>query len=114
MRTEAAPAAATPDSSLPANTNQAQLSNGPEIQPLPPSQPGEVHIQVDAPFVFEGKKHSTPVPIDEAAALPVMTSETKPVRLEPQVQPPPDTKQPEPEHHRVLRRIGKFFTAIFR
>ena len=108
--------AATPDSIAPANPNLAQLSNGPETRALPPSQPGEVHVQVDAPFIFEGKKHSTPAPVDEAPALPVITAEAKPVQLDPQVQPPPapaPAKQPEPEHHRVLHRIGRFFTAIF-
>ena len=119
MRTDVAAAAAAPDSSAAPNTNLAQLSlsSGPETRALPPSQPGEVHVQVEAPFVFEGKKRSTPAPVDEAAALPVTTSEAKPVRLEPQVQPPPaptPAQQPEPEHHRVLHRIGRFFSAIFR
>jgi hypothetical protein len=87
------------------------LSSGPEIQPLPPSQPGEVHVQVDAPFVFRGKKHPAhPAPADEAAALPVMESSTRLPRLETQVQPPP---APAPERHPVLRRIGRFFAAIF-
>ena len=48
MRTEATPAAEIPNSSPPANSNLAQLSNGPETRALPPSQPGEVHVQVDA------------------------------------------------------------------
>jgi len=116
MRTEATPAAEIPDSSPPANSNLAQLSNGPETRALPPSQPGEVHVQVDAPFIFEGKKRPTAAPVDEAAALPVITTEARPVQLNPQVQPPPapaPAKQPEPEHHRVLHRIGRFFTAIF-
>jgi hypothetical protein len=107
MRTDTAPA----DSGAP-NPNSAQtLSNGPEIQPPPPSQPGEVHVQVDAPFVFEGKKR--PTPADEAATLPVVSSRIEPVRLDAQVQPPP-AAQPEPEHNRLLHRIGRFFTAIFR
>jgi hypothetical protein len=116
MRTEATPAAEIPNSSPPANSNLAQLSNGPETRALPPSQPGEVHVQVDAPFIFEGKKRPTAAPVDEAAALPVITTEARPVQLNPQVQPPPapaPAKQPEPEHHRVLHRIGRFFTAIF-
>jgi hypothetical protein len=116
MRTQTTPAAAIPDSIAPANPNLAQLSNGPETRALPPSQPGEVHVQVDAPFIFEGKKRPTAAPVDEAAALPVITTEARPVQLNPQVQPPPapaPAKQPEPEHHRVLHRIGRFFTAIF-
>ena len=118
LRAAASPSPASADSESSANTNLAQtLSSGPETRPLPPSQPGEVHIQVDAPFVFEGKKHPAPAPVDEVAALPVTPSTTQPVRLEPQVQPPPapaPTAQPEPEHHRLLHRIGRFFTGIFR
>jgi AMIN domain len=130
MRTENSPV--TVDSELPANATLAQgaspateakpsretpqtLSSGPEIQPLPPSQADEVHVQVDAPFVFRGKKHAPPpAPTDEAAELPVMESSTQPPRLETQVQPPPaPNAQANTDRHPVLRRIGKFFAAIF-
>jgi hypothetical protein len=145
MRTDTPPAAPIPDSKLPANTSLAQgsaspetaamsdndapgddarktLSNGPEIQPLPASQPNDVHIQVDAPFVFHAKKRPLaqpvqPAPIDEATALPVMESSARPVQIEAQVQPPPtpapDT-QAKTEHHRLLRWIKGLFAAIFR
>ena len=119
MRTDASPPATT-ESESSANTNLPQtLSNGPETQPLPPSQPGEVHIQVDAPFVFEGKKRTPPATADEVAALPMMASASRQARLEAQVQPPPvpvpvPSPQPQPEHHRLLHRIGRFFAAIFR
>jgi hypothetical protein len=114
LRAEASPAA-IPDSGA-ANTNLAQtLSNGPETRPLPPPQPGEVHIQVDAPMVFEAKKRSPPAPVDEAAAQPATASSIKPVQLEAQVQPPPaPAPRPQPEHHRLLRQIGRFFSAIWR
>ena len=86
-----------------------------ETQPLPPSQPGEVHIQVDAPFVFEAKNRPPPAPTREAAELPVMASATRPVPLETQVQPPPAaTSGPQPDHHHLLRRIGRFFAGVFR
>jgi hypothetical protein len=118
LRTDKSPATPIPDSDLSPNITLAQtLSNGPEIQPLPPSQPGDVHIQVDAPIVFQAKKRPPPGPADEAAVLPVVASPTTPVRLEAQVQPPPApaaSTQPEPERHRLLRRVGRFFAAIFR
>jgi hypothetical protein len=118
LRTDKSPATPIPDSDTSPNITLAHtLSNGPEIQPLPPSQPGDVHIQVDAPFVFHGKKRPPPGPADEAAALPAVASLTLPVRLEAQVEPPPDpaaSTPPEPEHHRLLRRVGRFFAAIFR
>jgi hypothetical protein len=132
MRTDSSPTTPTPDSELPANSTLAQgssseiaakptggapqvLSNGPEILPLPPSQPGDVHIQVDAPFVFNAKKITAvpPAPTDEAAALPVMESSARPVRLEAQVQPPPAPVTPAKAHHGLLRRIKGFFAAIF-
>jgi len=121
-----------PDSELPANATLAQaapsneapgngarqtLSNGPETQPLPPSQPDDVHIQVDAPFVFRGKKQSDalPAPAEAAAALPVMESSVRPALLETQVQPPPDpVPQAKAEHRGFLHRIKGFFSAIFR
>lgn len=137
MRTDASSAKPIPDSELPANTTLAQgvasseaaakpdsgapqrLSNGPEILPLPPSQPGDVHIQVDAPFVFNAKERpaATPAPTDEAGKLPVMESSAQPVRLEAQIQPPPapaPATQAKTEHHGLLRRIKGFFAAIFR
>jgi AMIN domain len=141
MRTDASPAI-VPDAELPANATLAQggvssgsaatpgndtgkneapqtLSSGPETRPLPPSQPNDIHIQVDAPFVFQSKKRSEapPPPTDEAAALPARDLSARPARLETQVQPPPaqDPNAPaKAEHHGLLRRIGRFFAAIFR
>ena len=138
MRTEASSGLVT-DSELRTNVTLAQggaspetaaktengasqtLSSGPETQPLPLSQPDDVHIQVDAPFVFRGKKPSnaSPAPLDEAAALPVMESSARPTQFEPQVQPPPASAsapnaQENAEHDSLLRKIGRFFAAIFR
>ncbi|MGA9545613.1 MAG: AMIN domain-containing protein [Candidatus Sulfotelmatobacter sp.] len=132
IQTDKSPAIA-PDSELPASVTLAQgaqpttgtkpgndapqtLSSGPEIRPVPPSQPDEVHVQVDAPFVFRGKNRAAPPPalMEEAAALPVMETSTQPARLETSVQPPPAPNTPQDaENHRVLRRIGRFFAAIF-
>jgi hypothetical protein len=121
-------AAMKPSNDAPKHTDDAQisaapsggvqvLSNGPETRPLPASKPDDVHVQVDAPFVFRGKKNSDvpPAPTNEAAALPATESSTRPARLEPQVQPPPAPTAPaKPEHHGVMRRIKGFFSAIFR
>jgi hypothetical protein len=121
MRTDAAPATGA---ELPATATLAQagapqtLSSGPETQPLPPSQPDDVHIQVDAPMVFHGKPRSAApsAPTDEAAALPVMESSGRPARFETQVQPPSapvPASQAKPRHRSLLRRIGRFFAGIF-
>jgi AMIN domain len=93
------------------------LSSGPETQPLPPAQPDEVHVQVDAPLVFHAKKTSAAQAAapDEVAALPVMESSGRVVQLEAQVQPPPiGNTEAKPERHGLLRRIKGFFAAIFR
>ncbi len=131
IRTDVSPAI-VPDSELPAKSALAigaapatgakpgsvalqTLSSGPEIQPLPPSKADEVHVQVDAPFVFRGKQRSAapPPPTEEAAALPVMDSSTRPAPLQTEVQPPPPSARENAEHRGVMRRIGRFFAAIF-
>lgn len=99
------------------NAVRQTLSSGTEVQPLPPTLPNEVHIQVDAPLVFHGNKTFTdpPAPAEEAAALPLMTPPARLVLLDEQVRPPAATAEEiGTEHHRVLRRIKGFFAAIFR
>jgi len=141
MRAEAAPVRIVPESESPANltlsqksggsdgapksgsgsrTNDAPqtLSSGPETQPLPPSQPDDVHITVDAPFVFHGKDRTAapPAPTGEAAALPVMEASARPVPVEAQVQAPaaPSPEATPEQHPGLLRRIKGFFAALFR
>ena len=87
------------------------LSKGPETQPLPASQPNDVHIQVEAPLVFHGKTNpvARPAPTDEAALLPVIEPSTPPLRLEAQVLPP----KKKVERHGFLKRMKGIFTALF-
>ena len=128
IRTDATPAA--PESELPANATLAQaakpesgtpqtLSNGSETQPLPPSKPDDIHIQVEAPLVFQAKKApvAQPAPADEGLPQSVKESSAQPATVEAQVQPPPaaaPATPPKPEHRSLLRRIGRFFGGIFR
>jgi hypothetical protein len=96
----------------------AKLSNGPEVQPLPTSQPEGVHIRVDAPFVFRAGEHlkAPPAPMDEAALLPATEWSARPAWIETQADPPSEAApnaQANSERHRVLHRIGRFFAAIF-
>jgi hypothetical protein len=142
MRTDTLPTRVVPDSEAPVNmslvpasasptnsstsddsgthnqpytTSRRTLSNGAEIQALPPTLPNEIHIQVEAPLVFRGNKTSTapPAPTEEAAALPPVGPSLRLVRMDAQVQPPPGSEQRKLEHHRMLRRIKGFFAAIF-
>jgi hypothetical protein len=141
LRAETSPAKIVPDSELPEKTTLASgsapsqeaaesaangagqkealqpLSSGPETRPLPPSLPNEIHVQVDAPLVFNAKNRETApsAPTNEAAALPVMEPSARPILLETQVQPPPASNtEAQPEKHGLARRIKGFFAAIFR
>src|ERR1019366_6074238 len=66
-----------------------RLSSGPETAPLPPSQPNDVHVQVDAPFVFTAKNRAAsalPPPVQAARDLPVEDSPARQVHLDAVVQ----------------------------
>ncbi len=94
----------------------ATLSNGPETAPLPASQPNDVHVQVDAPFVFTAKNRAgspPPAPVEAARELPVEDSSIRQVHLDAAVQPPPQEKKAKAEHRGFLRRVKGFFAAIF-
>ena len=135
LRTSNPPAAPVPDSSLPAKVRigegeatiaqgtapEEQLSNGPETAPLPASQAKEVHVQVDAPFVFSAKnrRESTPpAPIETVRGLPVDDPGEQPVHLDAIIQSPPPENPNSPlskkqEHRGVFGRIGGFFSSMF-
>ncbi len=91
---------------------------GPEIAALPTSQPNDVHVQVDAPFVFRAADPEPP-PIREAQRLSPTTL-TSPVPLETIVLPPPPAP-PAPAEMKAnrprrgfFRKLGRFFAAMFR
>ena len=116
------------NSSLPANaapanvapaiaaapTSAAALSNGPETAALPASQPNDVHVQVDAPFVFNARDRAasiSPAPVDATRELPVEDSPDRPVHLDAVVQSP--SAKAKPEHRGIFGRVKGFFSAIF-
>jgi hypothetical protein len=120
MRAEgsAAGAGASPDNKT-TDVASPTLTSGPETRPLPPSQPNEVQVQVDAPVVFHGRQPgSIPAPpTPEAAALPV-TQPADPVYLAERVAPPASdapasAAAPKAEHQHFLHRVKRFFAAIF-
>jgi hypothetical protein len=98
--------------------------SGPEMQPLPPSKPSDVHVSVDAPFVFNANapKPETAATLSmevrDSEALPVMTR----VKIVPMgdVVIAPDVQAPAPKppaaaaHAGFLGRIRRFFGAIFK
>jgi AMIN domain len=110
--------AKSPDAEVSASSPGNTLSSGPETAALPPSKPNEIHIEVDAPFVFNVKNRSSgPSPaIQAAASLPVEDAASRRVVLDPLVQPPPQpasVAQVQPTHHRFLHRLKRFLDAIF-
>jgi hypothetical protein len=99
-----------------ASSSGMRLSNGPEVSPLPPSQPNDVHVQVDAPFVFSRKNRSAapPVPVAAARELPVEYSPDRQVHLDAVVQAPPPEKPDKQKDRGFLGRVGGFFSRVFK
>jgi len=82
-----------------------------ETAPLPASRPDDVHVQVEAPFVFRGDDPppAAPAPTREVATLP-LASPPHPTFEPIAVLPPVETRA---AHRSVLARIGHFFRSIF-
>jgi hypothetical protein len=106
-----------------ANTTQdlpasaTRLTNGPETAPLPASQPNEVHVQVDAPFVFSAKDRAAKAASSPAQAppdVPIEESTQRQVHLDPVIQPaPPLDLEKKSEHSGFFHHVGKFFSSMF-
>jgi AMIN domain len=87
----------------------------PETAPLPALKPNDVHVEVEAPFVFRAsdlpKPAPKPAPIPDAGLLPERDL-PRTATYEPEVLPPPQT-QAKAQHHGVFGKIRGFFSAIF-
>ena len=97
---------------------QSRLSTGPETAPLPGAPRNDVHVQVDAPFVFTAKKRTAaPLPpLESARALPIIEeSPERQVHLDPVVQPPPapDKQSAKPAHTGFFHHVKGIFSALF-
>jgi AMIN domain len=109
----------TTNNTATSHTAGTQLTNGPETAPLPASQPNDVHVQVDAPFVFSAKDRAAktvpaPAPAQAPADLPPAQSTQQQVHVDPVIQPAPAAEpQKKTERPGFFRRVGKFFSAIF-
>jgi hypothetical protein len=102
------PVVSAANSSPQTTSSETKLSNGPETTPLPPSQPNEVHMEVDAPLVFTPKKRAasaSPPPVQAAKDLPVEDSPGRQVHLDTVVETPLPEKQNKPEHRGFFRRL---------
>ncbi len=109
---------APPAASSVASTAGTRLSNGPETAPPPASQPNDVHVQVDAPLVFNAKNRAAagalPPPVQAAKDLPVDDSPARQVHLDIVIQSPPPEPEKKAEHRGFFGRIGGFFSSIFK
>lgn len=123
-----APTNQTPDSPLPGSSTrpaglggQAEVAaNEPETARLPPSHPNDVHVEVDAPFVFRATDPQPPQPPTraEVQALPSV-SYARPEPVEILVLPPPQLPAIPAAEARATRpgffgKIRHFFAGIFR
>ena len=94
--------------SLTADPSKARLALAPETAALPPSKPNEIHVQVEAPFVFRANDPPPPgpAPIQEAELLPVSLRA-------PQQTATLSAESIQPPHRRFFGRIRSFFAALF-
>jgi hypothetical protein len=116
---QAEPAAPAATAAVPAATNRPQA----DTTALPPPDPSQVHITVDAPFVFRG---SDPAPLPEETLDVLPVTARKAEGLDTVVLPPPaveakvdpaaaNNPAPAPrEHHSFLGKIKSFFATIFK
>ncbi len=89
--------------------------------PVPPAKPGQVNVEVDAPFVFHGNNpepDSTAtlarVHMEKLPALPLPLLSAQPPQADRQAKTETEAKPVGNKAKRVVRKIGGFFAALFR
>jgi hypothetical protein len=88
----------------------------PETAPLPPSKPNDIHVQVEAPFVFRAEAPRAidppppPAPVAAAEFLP-LSDRLHPALFQTAVLPPPPAQARQ--HHGFFGKMKSFFAAIF-
>lgn len=96
-------------SSMPEALPRVLPSSGSENAALPPSSSKDIHVQVDAPFVFRGDDPTPALPpMVEVQVLP-LRSPTPAEPVEATVLAPAQIK----EHHGLFGKLRGFFAAIF-
>jgi len=99
-----------------AGSTPTRLTNGPETAPAPPSQPNDIHVQVDAPFIFSAKDRAraSHPSVEPPRDIPVDESSQRQVHLDPVIHVPSAPAKRNGEHPGLFRRLGRFFGSIFR
>lgn len=99
------------------SSSATRLSNGPETAPLPQSQSGEAHAEIDAPLVFSRKDRNAvapPAPVEAARNLSLDDSPERRVHLDAVIQAPPVPEaKVKPQHRGFFGKIKGAFASIF-
>jgi hypothetical protein len=130
MRAEASPSP-TPVPPKVENPNTADtiaVAGSEPTSALPPDKPGQVHVQVDAPFVFSGRPATGrpySVAKQQLSALPntyfvqekvdpvVLVKKQPEVSLKAEAEAPKPQEKPKQEKKGFMGRVKGFFGALF-
>jgi hypothetical protein len=127
MQAEAQPSP-TPANETPKPAEQVAVTSNETTSPLPPDKPGQVHVQVDTPFVFSAKPASgrpyavakvqfsslPNVYFVQEKVDPVVLIEKQPdVSLKAQVDASKPEEKPRKEKRGFMGRVKGFFGSLF-
>ena len=84
----------------------------PETTPLPPSEPEDIYVQVEAPLVFRAGDSAQPAPTREAERLPLTYSRQSQAPRATVL--PPPANQTKPRNRGFFGKVKGFFSGIFR
>lgn len=125
MRAEAQPSP-TPANEAPKPAQQVAVSTNETTSPLPPDKPGQVHVQVDTPFIFSGRSgRPSAMAKVQFSSLPnvyFVQEKVDPVVLvekQPEVSPTPlaatskPEEKPQKEKKGFMGRMKGFFGSLF-
>lgn len=99
-----------------ASTQASVASLAPESAPLPPTRPNDVHVQVEAPFIFRATDPApvaaAPPPNPPSAELLPMGLPARPAIFQTAALPPP-SRATTAAHHGFLGKMKGFFVKVF-
>ena len=130
LRAETAPAPAPPreNNSGPKPAERVVVATNDPTSPLPPDHPGQVHVQVDAPFVFSARPSAVrPYAVAklQISTLPnvffvqeqvdpvVLTQKPAEVSVKAEVEQPRPAEKPKKEKKGFMGRMKGFFGSLF-
>jgi hypothetical protein len=124
----AAPPKEKEDAARPKPAERVLVASNDPTAPTPPEHPGQVHVEVDAPFVFSARSSAVgpyAVAKVQISTLPnvffvqeqvdplVLTEKTPEVSQKTEAEPPKPADKPKPEKKGFMGRIKGFFGSLF-